>query len=310
MEIGDRISSPACFSRGGSATIGKRCAAALVASAALVSGCAAGIGASSAARQTVHFPPLRFATDSSAAARIHDRQTTSIDLSLETRPTDSASLWHFDLGTRTSILKLDETDRTLDRRLDLPMKLDVLGVFRHPDTPLDRNTNLGLSTLYLGFGRREPHNITWTIYAGGGAWSDKTRQNALNMILDVRFRYAGYFAGVNVEYHPWGYAAGWANMSWEQRVEGIRPFVLTGLEAGYVSAEGKGYLSFTSVRLYSDSKKIRDWTFNWLLGLGLELPLNQRWSLNVSGGYRFHFYRRDEYNGWDITTALRYRIGL
>lgn len=295
------------------ATIDGRCAVALFASVAVVTGCTSATVAprhSHIALRGGPTPPPRFALDDLGASRILDIPASHVEPALEPGVTYSVSSWHLDVGTRTSILKLDEADRALDRRLDLPMKLDVLGVYRHPDTPLDRNTNLGLTTLYLGVGRRESNRITWTAYAGGGAWSDKTRQNALNTVLDVRFRYAAYYAGVNVEFHPWGYAVGRADMTWTQRIEESRPFVLTSLETGYVSAEGKGYLSLASIRLYSDSKKIRDWTFSWLLGLGLEVPMDQRWSFNFSGGYRFHFYRPDQYNGWDITSVMRYRIGL
>ena len=53
---------------------------------------------------------------------------------------------------------------------------------------------------------------------------------------------------------------------------------------------------------------MRDWVFSCLGGLGWRLPIDNHWSFSVAGDYKLHFYRPEEYNGWNIITSLRYQF--
>jgi hypothetical protein len=217
--------------------------------------------------------------------------------------------WHFDLGWRTSIPRLQWTDQMLDRRLDLPLKLDWLGVFDHPETPLDRKTDLKLGSVFFGIGRTESEHILWSIYGGAGADSDATNQRFLATTLDVRFRYGFYYLGALMEYYPWKIPQPASADGPDGRLRSGRPFLFTGLDTAYISGSGKGDYRIAGQLIYRDAVHVRDWLVNVPVGLGWSAPLSARWSLIIMGGYRFHFYRPEEYNGWDIATQLRCRIG-
>jgi hypothetical protein len=212
------------------------------------------------------------------------------------------------LAFRGSHNKFASTKQQLDRRLDLPLKTDLFGVFDHPYTPIDRRTDLGMTTWYAGVGREENTHLVWTYYVGAGAGKDINHQRFLYQTLEVDFKYGYYYTGVMAEYYPWEVPAVPAAPSWEQRLRTSRPFLLAGFESGYVSAEGEGDYTVSGVNTYHDELKIRDWLFSCLLGLGWALPLDDHWSINLSGDYKFHFYRPEEYNGWNVTTAVRYRF--
>ena len=196
----------------------------------------------------------------------------------------------------------------LDRRLDIPLKADVLGVFHRPTTTIDRKSSLSLQTFYLGFGRRETDRVAWTLYLGGGAGSDKDHQRFLNANLDIAFRYLTLYTGVSAEFYPWGMPRYGKDLTWKQRFSRSRPYLLIGVEVGYVSAKGRGHYSLAPLRLYDDAETIRDWIFSTKFGLGWRIPINDRWSVSLAGDYSYHCYRPDEYNSWNLVSGLRYHF--
>lgn len=225
----------------------------------------------------------------------------------EEPPTDRIDApWHFDLGIRVGDTKLGSAKQKLDRRLDTPQKLDVLGVFHSPNTPLDRKTDLGLNTIYLGVGRAERDWLVWTAYVGGGFGRDDEHQRFLNLNLSTKFHYQTYYTGLSVELYPWGRPRYRDDFNWANRLRASRPFLITGFEAGYVNVTAKGHFAIAPFRVYGDHENIRDWLFSWLIGTGVGVPINERWSLNLATYYSYHLYRPEEYNTWNVVTTLRY----
>lgn len=215
---------------------------------------------------------------------------------------------HVDFGFRTGYTKLGSTKQQLDRRLGLPMKLDALGVFHSPQTPLDRKSSFGLNTIYLGLGYQQNDWLIWTLFAGGGAGRDSDHQRFVNLNLDVDFEYAYYYTGLQCELYPWGMPDYLNNLDLGQRLRASRPYIITGFETGYVDARGRGDFSIAPFKIYEDEVNIRDWLFSYLLGVGWAVPLSDNWSINLSSHYSYHFYRPGEYNTWNIVSALRYRF--
>lgn len=215
---------------------------------------------------------------------------------------------HIDIAMRGSYPKLASTNQILDRRLDLPLKIDVLHVFDEPYTPFDRRADLGLATFYLGLGRQPSDHFVWTWYLGGGMDQDINHQRFLNTRLKVDFRYGYYYTGVTGEYYPWGVPESVAANALRDLFSKSRPFFLFGFETGYVSGEGEGDYLVSGAQIYHDEEKVRDWLAAVDLGLGWAFPLSEHLSFNLQGGYRFHFTRPDEYNGWAWVTAIRYRF--
>ena len=252
-------------------------------------------------------------TTSPASASVSRTLSFARSISTETDgDSTSAALdhsrWHIDFGFRTGQTKLASTKKQLDRRLDLPMKLDVFGVFHSPETPLDRKSNFGLNTIYLGLGYQQNDWLIWTFFAGGGAGRDSDHQRFLNLNLDVDFEYAYYYTGVQAELYPWGLPDYLNKLDLGQRLRAGRPYLITGFETGFVDASGRGDFSIAPFKIYEDEVNIRDWLFSYLLGVGWALPVNDHWSWNISSHYSFHFYRPEEYNTWNIVSALRYRF--
>ena len=216
--------------------------------------------------------------------------------------------WHADLAIRNSFPKLNSTQKQLDLRMDVPLRVDFLGVFDRPYTPIDRRSDQGFTSLYGGVGRQENPRFLWTYYFGGSTGKDINHGRFLIETLEVDFNYNFYYTGISAEYYPWEVPTIQTTPSWEERLLASRPFLLAGLETGYVSSEGEGDLAIAGLTVYHDELKVRDWLFSCAVGLGWALPLNDRWSINLSSNYRFHFYRPEEYNGWAVTTGVRYRF--
>ncbi len=221
---------------------------------------------------------------------------------------DDDSFWYLDMGFRTGFTRLESAADKLQLRLDLPLKLDVLGVFESPYTPLDRKTDMVLTTQYIGLGRRETEWLTWNFYLGYGVGGDRNHQRWLNANLEVNFKYALIYSGLTADIYPWGIPAYRNYPDLEERLKASRPYAVTGFEFGYLRARGAGHLALAPVPIYKDSQRIEDWLFSWLIGLGWEFPVNDRWAFNLSAHYTFHFYRPEEYNGTNIVFALRYRF--
>ena len=188
------------------------------------------------------------------------------------------------------------------------MKLDLFGVFESPYTPMDRKTDMLLTTQYLGIGRRETDWLTWNFYLGYGAGGDRNHQRWLNANLEVNFSYLLVYTGLTTDIYPWGIPKYHHYPNLRERLKASRPYFVTGLEVGYVRARGAGHLALAPVPIYKDSQHIEDWLFSWLIGAGWEFPINDRWAFNISGHYTFHFYRPEEYNGTNLILALRYRF--
>ena len=216
--------------------------------------------------------------------------------------------WHIDFGFRTSHTKLSSTEQQLDRRLDLPLKTDILGVYDHPTTPIDRKSALGLNTFFLGVGRSEADWLAWSCYLVGGFSEDKKRQRFLNQRLSVSFKYALVLLGLKAEVYPWGQPRHDETETWNQRFRSSRPYVYGGVETGYISGEGRGRFSVFPAGVYADKVTVRDWVVGIPLGLGWRLPLGKHWSFTMSGDYTFHLYRPQEYNSWNVITGFRYRF--
>ncbi len=233
-----------------------------------------------------------------------DKTPTSAD---QTRPSPTKR-WHFDFGLRNSYPKLDSTEQQLDRRLDLPLWIDVAPVFDEPYTPIDRKSDSMLTSWFAGVGRQENQHFLWSYYVGGGADKDINHQRFLFQTLEVDFKYAYAYTGFMGEYYPWEVPPRPSAVSFENVMRASRPFLFAGLESGYLSGEGEGDYKVLGLTFYHDEQKVRDWLFSIAVGLGWAFPLNDHWSINLVGDYRFQFYRPDEYNGWDIIAGIRYRF--
>ncbi len=246
--------------------------------------------------------------DSDADAPV-DKPSDALTTRRERTPAATTSRrWHLDIGLRTSHTKLSSTEQQLDRRLDLPLKTDILGVFSRPSTPIDRKSNLGLNSAFIGVGRAENEKLTWTWYFAGGTGEDRSDQRWLHLRLKVNFKYGTYLTGVSTEYYPWGRPEYSGLRTWGQRFQKSRPYVYSGIEGGYISGQGKGEFTVFGRGLYKDGVTVRDWVVGFPIGLGWRIPLTEQWSFALAGGYTFHVYRPDEYNGWNFLTGLRYRF--
>ncbi len=218
------------------------------------------------------------------------------------------TFWYIDVGFRSGYTNLGWAKRQLDRRLDLPLKLDTFGIFSSPTTPIDRKSEFALTTQYIGLGRRETEWLTWNFYVGGASGSDKNHQRWLNLNLEANFNYTLIYTGLTADIYPWGVPKYRNYLDLREQLRASRPYLLTGVEVGYLRAKGWGHFAAAPVTLYSDKQKISNWLFAWLIGAGWEFPLNDRWAYNISLHYTFHLYRPEEYNGYNAIFAFRYRF--
>ncbi|MCP4590477.1 MAG: hypothetical protein GY842_07025 [bacterium] len=218
------------------------------------------------------------------------------------------TFWYLDLGFRMGITRLHETEDRLDRRLNELQKVDLFGVFESPETPIDRKSQFALATAYIGIGRRETEWLTWNFYFGSGVGGDRDHQRWQLANQDVNFDYALFYSGMTVDLYPWGLCQRGSYASFTEHLKAGRPYFVTGAEIGYLRARGWGRFSISPFTIFSDSQRVEDWLFSWLVGVGWEVPVNDRWAFNLQIHYTTHFYRPDEYNSWNLTYAWRYRF--
>ena len=216
--------------------------------------------------------------------------------------------WHIDFGFRTSHTKLAETRQMLSDRLDKPMATDVFGLFESPYSPVDRKSDGRLNALYLGIGRSENDWLAWSVYFVGGAITDNQSQKRSLLRLNTTFEYGNYLLGLKTELYPWGRPELLPTPTWQERLENTKPFFYTGVETGYVSGAGRGRYEIATIPVCRDEVVIRDWTVGFPVGLGLWLPLDDRWSFILSADYSWHVYRRNEYSGWNLNAGIRYML--
>jgi len=288
--------------------------AAVMALMAVLGGCASGSAGRSdgghadpwrLAGPFAHSPAADSPTDGLTS---RETQPASTDPEPESQVRTDEKAWYLEFGLRTLFPRLEWTERQLDRRLQLPLRLDVLGLFEGATTVLDRRSDASIHTLRLGLGRQENDWFKWNVYAGGGVWTDKTHERVLTTNLKVKFDYKFAYAGVMVNLYPFATPIYDRYVSTWEHIKAGRPYVLAGLEVTYVDEEGKGQYASAPFVLYSDHEKVNDWLVSGLIGLGWEIPLDTKWALDLSGHYAFHFYRPEEFNGWATQSGLRYRF--
>jgi len=216
--------------------------------------------------------------------------------------------WHVDMGIQTSFSKLSSTEQKLDRQLDWPLRVDVLNVFTRPRTPIDRKSTFSLNTIYFALGKRVSDRVIINGYLGFAPGVDRDHQQFLIADLRINFKYSSYLIGLQAEYYPWGFPRYHNDTDWEKRIDASRLYFYSAILTGYLSAEGTGRYKLFNVNVYQDSIKVRDWIFAGIVGMGWSIPISDRWSIQLTGDYSFHAYRPEEYNGWRITTGLRFRF--
>lgn len=216
--------------------------------------------------------------------------------------------WHVDMAIQTSFSKLSSTEQKLDRQLDWPLKIDVLNWFSHPRTPVDRKSSFNLNTFYFALGKRVSDRVIVNGFLGFAPGVDRDHQQFLMADLRVNFEYSSYLIGVKTEYYPWGFPRYHNDTDWKKRIDASRVYFYCAILTGYLSAEGAGRYKLFGVRVYHDSIKIRDWISAGIVGMGWSIPISDRWSIQLAGDYSFHAYRPEEYNGWRISTGLRFRF--
>lgn len=216
--------------------------------------------------------------------------------------------WHFDIGVRSHHPRLQETRDVLRERLDAPLKLDFAHVFSQPYTPIDRNTDWGCGSGFLGFGRQQSDWLIWNVHAGGSWGEDRNFSRFLVTSLGVNFKYQSFYVGGDIEIYPWKVPEVRPEMKIGERLRASRPFILTGIEAGYVRADCQGAFRIFRLPVYRDEEHVRDWIGNYFIGLGWSVPLSDSVSWNIAGDYAFNFYRANEFNSWNLITGLRFRF--
>lgn len=229
-------------------------------------------------------------------------------LTIDLRPDPELRKWHVDMAIQTGFPKLSSTEQILDRRLDIPLKSDILNVFERPRTPIDRKSSFKLNAIYFALGKRVSDRVIVNWYLGFAPGVDRDHQRYLTADLRINFKYGSYFTGLQAEYYPWGFPRYHNETEWKKRLDASRFYFYSAIGIGYVSAEGAGRYKLLGIRIYEDRIKVRDWLFAGALGAGWSIPISDRWSIQLSGDYSFHVYKPEEYNGWRITTGLRFRF--
>ena len=242
----------------------------------------------------------------------------ALDLSDATMSADERKdqYWYLIVGVANVWPRLEESSAEIDR--------DINGLFRpllprwnEPTTFADWRDWGKLWDVHLGIGRSLSDK--WSVFAtfGGIAGTVRTRNDyyPLGIPAEVytKFERKVWFVSAGVDYYPWGKAsldkATKGNHWITKRLFASRPYLEAG--AGYVNVYTVGQVK-VSVPLLDDIAKVKHAEYYDLFYLspriGLDVPLTDRTTLALMGGYLFFLQHPDEYSSQSYYILFKHRL--
>lgn len=269
---------------------------AILLTGALAVACCAGAWAEEPARDAAS-PP----TDDDAAGAAETKTTDTRTSAAYERQ----SFWF--IGTSNYHLRLEESERKIDRMIDDPFGLVVPGWDR-PTTFKDWSDDFRIWDLWAGYGRDISPKWSWSVYGGGGAGTIHNRRRFLPLRLDIDFTRRSIMAGSSVTYYPFGKPR-YRGRSYRETFLASRPMLEMNVGATHQTVIGDVRASLPVLGRILRIEDKEKFTLYWASPrAGVEIPLGERTSLNVLGGYLFFHDHAAEFNGAMLEVFIRRRF--
>ena len=246
--------------------------------------------------------PAREATSS---AETPNAQAVEEGAAEAERPYERQSFWF--IGTSNYHLRLEESERKIDRMIDDPFGLVVPGWDR-PTTFKDWSDDFRIWDLWAGYGRDINPKWSWSVYGGGGAGTIHNRRRLLPLRLDIDFTRRSVMAGSSVTYYPFGKPR-YRGRSYRETFLASRPMLEMNVGATHQTVIGDVRASLPLLGRILRIEDKEKFTLYWTSPrAGVEIPLGERTSLNVLGGYLFFHDHAAEFNGAMLEVFIRRRF--
>ena len=215
------------------------------------------------------------------------------------------------IGTSNYHLRLRESESKVDRELN-GLVGSLLPGWKEPTTFKDWSDDFKIWDLWIGYGRDISRKWSWSIYAGGGAGTIENNHTYSMLFLpvevDADFTRRSLLAGSSVSFYPWGKPEK-EGSGLKHMLRATRP--MAEMNAGYTHQTVIGNVTL-GLPILDDVLHIKDEQKHHLFWasprLGVEMPLTERDSLNVLGGYLFFHDHADEFNGFLLEFFVRHRF--
>jgi len=222
---------------------------------------------------------------------------------------EKKSFWF--IGTSNYHLRLEESEKRIDRQLNKPFGL-LLPNWHRPATFKDWSEDWQIWDLWAGYGRDLGAKTAWSVYAGGGAGtvynSDYYYPLGVPMEFDVNFTRRSFLLGSSVSYYPFGKPQK-RRRGLKKSLAATRP--VAEMNLGYTHQTVIGDVTI-SLPMIGNAIHVKDKSNDHLFWasprLGLETPLTDDQSLNMLTGYLFFNDHADEFNGGLLEFFVRRRF--
>ena len=215
--------------------------------------------------------------------------------------------WFWFVGTSNYHLRLRTSEDQIDRMLNRPLGL-LLPRWQEPTTFKDWSDDWRIWDLWAGIGRDINQHTSWSIYAGGGAGTIRNRSVYLPLTVDADFTRRSILAGSSITYYPFGKPSK-LERGLRASLYGTRPMAEFNLGYTHQTVIGDVGLSMPLagriVRVYDKEQHHLFWVSP---RLGIEIPISEKNSLNILGGYLFFHEQSDEFNGILLQAFIRRRF--
>lgn len=220
-------------------------------------------------------------------------------LTLAESPPAFTPRWFWFIGTSNYHVRLEESEREIDQRINGMFKLLLPG-WEAPDTFKDWSDNWQIWDAWVGIGRELNEHVSITFYAGGGAGTVKNSETYYPFLIPVNtkvdFTRRSMFVGSSLRWYPFGrpvyQGKGLGNI-----LRGGR--FLTEMNVGYTHQYSEASVRL-SVPVLGEVLHIPDkQTYDLILfspRIGVEFPLSDRDFFNIVGGYTWMHQHGAEFN--------------
>ena len=178
-------------------------------------------------------------------------------------------------------------------------------------TVSDLRDDHGLWPPHIGLGKNL--NDKWSMFleAGYTAGKVRTKNDRRSILLlplhtDFEIHRSAVFAGVGLDYFPWGMPEQRDNDGLGDRFSNIRPFLGTRLTWTHATFRAKAKLGLAPLPNFLNLELGDSWTLPsaTIVG-GFELPLSRDTTLTVNAGYNHFWDQEFDFEGYAFTIQWR-----
>ncbi len=210
--------------------------------------------------------------------------------------------WYLSLGSSNSYPRMKDAEARIDNEVNGVFRLVAPG-FKDVKTFSDQRDDMMIWTPFLSVGRKLSEY--WAAFAQVGytAGSVHSKGTDFSWLLlplhtDITFKRSSFFAGLGIEWYPWGMAELRKYESLAERFKNAKPFLGTSLNWNYQTADAKVKAGLWPLGNFVRIKQHEVWT-PWSSGFsaGLTTPLGPRSRYTVNITYNLYHENGDDFSG-------------